>query len=157
MGGHEYMNSKTEDTMKDIVTIGSTKIEVDLAGARRVESYRVGDHVKILVKDYAENWESHPGVIVGFDAFEHRPTIVVCYLKSDYSAVGIRFAYIHKDTKDIELTPMLRQELSLNKADILSKLDIELQKKQVEIDELHARRDYFLANFQRHFESETEE
>ena len=38
------------DEQKRIVEIGGVKIEVDLRTAKRVDSYRVGDPVKVLTK-----------------------------------------------------------------------------------------------------------
>ena len=135
---------------KEIVEVNGIKIEVDMDTARRVEHYRIGDKVKLLKKEY-QAYRSYPGIIVGFDAFKERPTIVVCYLDVSYSETKVAFAYINSETEDIEMAPMLNAEADLDKADAVGKLDSAINTKQAEVDELKRKRAYFLDNFNKHF------
>ena len=65
---------------KTIIEVGGVKLEVDMRYARRVDTLRVGDRVKCLVKKYGNTHETYPGVVVGFEPFPSLPSIVVAYL-----------------------------------------------------------------------------
>ena len=146
-------NQKVEE-MSDtrIVEVNGIKLEVDLRTARRVDSYRVGDKVKILVKKYGDEYESHPGVIVGFDEFVNLPTILVCYLSVSYLEASIKFLSINSKTEDVEIIPMAGEEdLEVMRSDATRVLDREIIKKEEELADLYRKRDYFLANFYKAF------
>lgn len=84
---------------KRIIEINGIKMEIDLrtATSRTVDTFCIGDKVKILLKEYGDSFRSYAGAIVGFDAFQQRPTIIVAYLAGGYSAAEIKFAYINAD------------------------------------------------------------
>ena len=136
---------------KRIIEVGGVKLEVDMRYARTVESYRVGDNVKVLIKTYGDTFESHAGVIVGFDSFAARPTIVIAYVKTDYASADIKFLYLNKDTKDVEICPMIGDELIIDKQRVVDLLDKGIASKQKELDELNIKKAYFLTNFERAF------
>lgn len=46
---------------KRIIEVNGVKLEVDLRNARRVDEFRVGSPVKVLVKNYS-TYESHFGM-----------------------------------------------------------------------------------------------
>ena len=64
------------DETRRIVEIDGVKVEVDLRTAKRVDSFRVGDNVKILDKSY-QDYKVKPGIIVDFAEFQELPTIVI--------------------------------------------------------------------------------
>jgi hypothetical protein len=136
-----------------IVEINGVKVEVDLRSARVVESYRVGDPVKVLVKNYS-GYKVFPGVIVSFDEFKNLPTINVIYLDATYSKADLLFAALNAETKDVEIAPASKLDITLEKATVLDLLYREAEKKRMEILEIESKRDYFLANFQKHFAPE---
>lgn len=130
-----------------IVEINGIKMEVDLRHAKKIEHYKVGDNVKVLVKEYS-NYASYPGVIIGFDEFAKLPTISVCYLKTGYNA-EVKFVYINSESQDVEIVHMTdadRMELNLAP----EQLDREILKKEAEIADLKSKKAYFLENFNRH-------
>ena len=141
-------------TEKRIIEIGGVKVEVDLRYATQVESYKVGDNVKVLVKEYSDSFKSYPGVIIGFDNFQVRPTIVICYLKTSYNKAEIVFLYLTKDSKDVEICSMIGNDLAINKTTVLELLDSEIIKKEQELIDLKAQKGYFLVNFGKYFERE---
>lgn len=100
---------------KTIIEINGIKLEVDLRNAKRVDEFKVGDNVKVLIKKYSDTFVSHPGVIIGFDAFEKRPTIIICYLDVDYSNSAVRFCYFNQDSKDLEICHMGDHEKTLDR------------------------------------------
>lgn len=130
-----------------IVEINGIKMEVDLRHAKKIEHYKVGDNVKVLVKEYS-NYASYPGVIIGFDEFAKLPTISVCYLKTGYNA-EVKFVFINAESTDIEIVHMSDADrIELNLAP--EQLDREILRKEAEIADLKAKKAYFLENFNRH-------
>jgi len=138
------MNSE----QRTIIEVNGIKMEVDLRHAKRVEEYRVGDNVKVLVKGYGDSYESCAGVIVGFDAFRMRPTIVVCYLKPGYGA-EVKFAFITPDTKDIEIIHMADYDKLLDADKTLEYLEREIIKKEAEVLDLKMKKDYFVTAYEK--------
>lgn len=143
--------------MKDeniqVVEINGVKLEVDMRTARSIENYKIGDRVKVLVKGYSD-YKPYPGVIVAFDMFEKMPTITVAYLDIDYSGTEIKFAYIHggeKNEDDPEIAPY-NDDIQVDKADVIDRLDKEIDKKKAEIEDLERKKSYFLKNFNKYFE-----
>lgn len=136
------------ENSKTIIEINGIKMEVDLRYATRVEHLQVGSRVKCLTKSYGSEFKVHPGVIVGFEPFQNLPSIVVAYLDIDYNGAGIKFKSFNAKCDDFEIVADLdNNALEVNKADILTKLDREIAKKQIEMEEIESRRAFFLANF----------
>lgn len=135
------------------VEINGIKLEIDMRTARKVENYKIGDRVKVLVKEYS-SYKPHPGVIVAFDMFEKQPTITVAYLDVDYSGAELKFAYINgnvsEDKDQPEIAPY-NDDIHVNRADVIEKLNKEIFKKQTEIEDLERKKSYFLSNFNKYF------
>ena len=79
---------------KRIVEIDGVKIEVDLRTAKRVDTYKVGDNVKILDKQYSD-YKVKPGIIVDFAEFQELPTMVIAVFNEGtwVSSPSIEFIY----------------------------------------------------------------
>jgi hypothetical protein len=136
-----------EDHQRRIVEINGVKLEVDMRYARKVEEMRVGSKVKVLIKEYGDNFKVCPGVIIGFEEFDKLPTIVVAYLESSWSSADIKFMHYNAATKDKELAAAVTDEIELNHADALAAFDREITKKQRELADLQEKRTYFERNF----------
>ena len=134
-----------------IVEINGVKIEVDLRTAKVVENYKVGDMVKVLVKKYSDTWESYAGVIIGFDDFKNLPTIIVAYMESSYSAAEIKFSYLNSASQGLEICPSNSLDKFLDKSHALGLLDMQINRKIAEVDDLKSKREYFLKEFQCYF------
>ena len=135
------------------IEIDGVKVAVDMRTVKKIDVYRVGDNVKLLKKSY-DTYHTYSGVIVDFVNFKELPAIVVAYFNQDYSGTSIEFETITKDTKDIEIAPCLPHELSINKNRVIDKFNYEIEQQQHKVDELKAKRDYFLENFGKFFEEE---
>lgn len=136
------------------IEINGVKLEVDMRTARKIESYRIGDRVKVLVKEYS-SYKPYPGVIVAFDMFRKLPTITVAYLDIGYSGTEVKFVYINGTEKDDESRPELapyNDDIHVDKADVIERLDKEIDKKKEEIVDLERKKAYFLKNFNKYFE-----
>ena len=136
---------------KKIIEINGVKMEVDLRHAKVIDSFRVGDTVKVLVKEYS-NYTSHVGMIVGFDEFEKLPTIIVAYLKLEYSSSAIEFVYYNAESKDVEICKINDWDIPYSKQTIIGKMDREIDKKKEELKELNSKKELFLSMFGKYFE-----
>jgi hypothetical protein len=139
-----------ENSDKRIVEINGIKIEVDLRTAKRVDQYKIGDKVKVLVKEYS-NYVSYPGIIAAFDEFHNLPTITVVYVKTDYNKAEIRYAYINSKTEDAEIAPCDDSWLPLKQSDMNASFENEILKKQQEIEDIKRKQWYFNQYFGRYF------
>lgn len=144
------------DTDFQTVEINGIKLEIDMRSARKIVNYKIGDRVKVLVKQYS-SYKPHPGVIVAFDLFEKKPTITVAYLDVDYSGAELKFAYISNndeegDKDQPEIAPY-NDDILVDRADVIEKLNKEIFKKQAEIEDLERKKAYFLKNFNKYFEA----
>ncbi len=134
-----------------IVEIGGVKLEVDMRYAKKVENFKIGDGIKVLIKAYS-NYESNPGVIIGFDNFEKLPTIRVAYLKVEYNTASIKFLDINSETKDVEICPISDYDVPYSKTTVLEKFDAEISKVEENLRELKSKREYFMNMFGQYFD-----
>ena len=136
------------------IEINGIKVEVDLRTCKRIDTFKIGDNVKVLKKQYGEEYKVYSGVIVDFVNFKERPALVIAYFDNSYNGVNIRFETITRDSKDIEIAPCLPHEMKLNKDRVVDKFDIEIAAKEREADELRQKKQYFIDNFEKFFEEE---
>ena len=141
-----------ENENKRIIEVNGIKMEIDLRNAKVIENYKVGDYVKILLKEY-QSYKSYVGNIIGFDNFENHPTIVVAYLKNEYSQASIDFVYYNSETKDIELTGLNDWDIPLTKSNVLELFNREINKKEQELKELKNKEQVFEKLFGKFFEN----
>lgn len=139
------------DSQMTIIEVNGIKLEVDLRTAKRIDQLKVGSRVKCLVKTYSD-FKTYPGVVIGFEPFNQRPTIVVAYLEVDYSSAALKFMSFNSDTKDFEIVADIdNNALEVDKANIVQKFDRELAKKELEVEEIQDKKAFFLAHFGRYF------
>lgn len=135
------------------IEINGVKLEVDLRTCRRIDTFKVGDNVKILKKEYNE-YRVYSGVIIDFVNFKELPAIVVAYFNQNYGGVEINFETITKESKDIEIAPCLPHEMKINKSRVIDKFDLRIAEKMREADELRQKKEYFIKNFGKFFDEE---
>lgn len=141
-----------EDT-KRIVEINGIKVEIDLRTAKRVDCYKVGDAVKVLKKNYGDSYESHFGMIVGFDEFKELPTIIVAYLKPGTWETPLAFEYINAKSAGVEICPHDPNDIGVAKSDLIAAFDRETSKKEQELREIQRKRKFFEEMFGRYFKA----
>lgn len=132
------------------IEINGVKIEVDLRTAKKIESYKVGDRVKVLYKKYS-GYRASPGVIVGIDAFKNLPTIVIAYIEDPLSYSGdagqVTFAYLNAESNDVEICPMCEDDIVPTRDTMRVYFDRAIQKKAGEVEEMKMRKEYFLRQY----------
>lgn len=138
---------------KTIIEVNGIKLEVDLRSAKRIDEFRVGDTVKVLVKTYS-NYESRLGIIAGFDNFKMLPTIIIASIKPNSYSETLQWHYINSESKDIEICQAIDVDLSYSKADVLEAFNRDIAKKELELKDLNMRKEYFLEKFGKFFLNE---
>ena len=133
------------------VEINGIKLDIDLRTARRIDTLQVGSRVKCLVKTYS-GAVVYPGVVIGFEPFPSKPTIQIAYLDMGYGSEMLKFFAFNEDSKDFEIVPDIdNSSLECHKADILVRFQREIDKKQLELEELQQKRQFFLDKFRAYF------
>ena len=132
-----------------VIEVNGVKIEVDMRTARRIDTFKVGDTVKVLDKRNGKN-EMRPGVITDFANFKELPSIIVAVYKAgDYwgSSPTIEFITYNSETEDIEIVGVNAKELIVSRETIVQKFDDQIAKKRDELNDLILKRDTFVNYF----------
>ena len=133
---------------KRIVEIDGVKIEVDLRSVKRIDTFRVGDNVKVLCKEYNGDFKVKPGIITDFANFKDKPTIIVAVLDESYSGVSINFVHIYDGMEDkYEIVYATEDEVKLSQDGVLEKFEREIAKKKHEMEDLQFKKDFFIRHF----------
>lgn len=136
---------------KRIIEINGIKMELDERTAKvsSIEILKVGDNVKVLIKNYGDEYKSHAGVIIGFDNFKECPTIVILYLDASYSSHEIKIVYVNERNKDVQILKALPEEILFSKARVLDHLNKAIENAESEVTEAQSNKDMFLKWFNR--------
>ena len=137
---------------KQIVEINGVKMEVDLREAQTIDTYRVGDTVKVLVPKYGDTFEAKCGAIIGFDNFRKLPAIVVAYLDCTYNEAKIEITSIHEGCKH-EITHASEGDVPFSKKQVLDLLDGDIAKHQDALSQARWRKTQFESWFGKYFEA----
>lgn len=141
-----------EDQTKRIIEINGIKMEVDLRNAKRIDTFKVGDPVKVLDMNYSSP-TIKAGVIVGFAEFEKHAAIEVMVLSDSYSGVDFNFITIKSgDDCKYEIVHYNNYEKIFTQSNVIDKFQREIEKKKIEIEELERKKKYFIDDFQKAFE-----
>lgn len=133
-----------EDLNFKLIEINGVKMQIDLRTAKKIEEYRVGDSVKVLVRRYSDSWESYPGVIVGFAEFKNLPSIELLIMRHNGD---LEFKVINAKTEDIEIAPFNRYETSFSYITILETINNKIATAEAELCGLKSRKEAFVQYF----------
>ena len=130
------------------IEINGIKMEIDMRYARRIDTFSVGDTVKVLDKRDGKN-VMRPGVITDFANFKELPTIIVAVYKAgDYwSTPSIEFISYNADTEGVEIVGVNAEEIIVSRETIVQKFDDEIAKKRDALNDLIIKRDTFVKYF----------
>lgn len=135
---------------KRIIEINGLKVEVDMRSARKIDTFRVGDNVKLLVKEYGGSYKVYPGIITGFDNFKDLPTIVVAVYKDTFNDVTIEFYYVNEKTAadcGYDLILSGDDELKVSRDSFIQRFEAQIEKKKNELSDLEHKLDFFKTHF----------
>lgn len=140
--------------MNDIATIqefavGAVTIAADRERAVRAEILKVGDPVRVLLKPDYGDIAVHTGVIVGFEPFTERPTIIVAYVEVSYSKAEMKMLYFTGDEKQKAEIIAAPQDINIEieRGRVIDWFNSEEQSKLAEIEEIRSKRQYFQRYF----------
>lgn len=136
--------------MSRIVEIGGGHVEVE--DVQSLPTYKIGDRVKVLVKEYGDRYREDVGMIVAFTNFSKLPSITVAHLKRQFGSAELQFTTLNQATTDVEIAPATAVDLLLEKSDILDYFDREILKKQTELKEIETKKSQVLKQFDKWFE-----
>lgn len=134
---------------KRLIEIDGVKIEVDLRTAKRIDTFKVGDNVKVLCKEY-NGHKVKPGIITDFANFKEKPTIIVAVFNegSWSSTPSIEFIHIYEGMEDkFEIVYTSDEDLRLTKDGVIEKFEREIAKKKNEMQDLENQLNYFIKHF----------
>jgi len=137
-----------------VVEINGIKLEIDERTARTIEQYKVGDKVKILVKQYGDSYKIYPGLIIGFANFTMMPSIEIMYVDKDrWESDAFHIVCLNAKTENYEIAPMSEIENILDKQSVIDKFDSSIAKRELELEDLKLKREYFVKRFSQAFEA----
>jgi hypothetical protein len=142
------------ENTKQIIEVNGVKLEIDTRYARRIEELRIGSRVKVLDSTGYGGSQVYPGIVVGFEPFASLPTIIIAYVKSDYSTCGLHTVSYNAKTEKIEIVASLDDDFSVSKAEVLGWFDREQRKSEQALAELAAKREFFLTRFKSYWRDE---
>jgi hypothetical protein len=117
-----------------------------------IESFKVGDRVKCLVKGYSD-YQTRYGIIVDFNEFQSLPTIVVAYIENNYSDFDVKIVNVNSQSKDaVQIVPMDKLEIGISRSDLEETVSRQLEAKRQEIRKLEEKQKYVMTVFKNHFE-----
>ena len=137
--------------MKREIEINGIKFEVDMSTAKRIDTFKIGDNVKVLDKGYSD-YKILDGVITAFVNFKDLPTIEVAVFESSWSEVKIRFIYINENAENYEITPSSYYESKIEKNKVVESLNREIETKKSKIRDLENKKNWFVKYYEKHFE-----
>lgn len=141
---------------KRIVEINGIKLEVDLRHCKTIEEYKIGDPVKVLVKEYGDSYQTKYGRIIDFNEFQSLPTIVVAYIDLSYSEVKVKLVNLNSNSKEVQISPMHNLEIGLELDDIVESLDRRILKSESELKKEKDNKHYVLTCFEKYFKKQKE-
>lgn len=130
-----------------IIEVNGIKMEIDTRSAKRVDTFKVGDRVRVLVKSYS-GYEVYPGAIVGMAMFKALPTLTIAYLPGLLSRGGeVKFVYLNAQSKDVEIAPMVDDDIVPTREAVLKYFDDAISVKNAEIETIRDKKEWFLRQF----------
>lgn len=141
-----------ENRETTIIEIAGNKLEIDLRTAKKIDTFKIGDPVKVLKKDDTYGNKIYVGVIVGFANFNSFPCIEVMVLEDSYSGTSFRFITITTEEKcQYEMLHYNQYEGMFTRNNVVQSFDREIEKKELEIAEIKRKKKYFVDEFSRAF------
>jgi hypothetical protein len=148
--------NQCEEIMEEqtrIIEINGVKLEVDMRTAKRIDTFRIGDAVKVLDTRYEEA-KFCPGVIVNFTEFESMPSIEVMCLEDTYGGgIDIKFiSIVAKKKCSYEIAHYSPYENMFGLENVVRKFNRLIEQKELELAEMKRKREYFINDFRAAFE-----
>ena len=133
--------------MSKIIDVNGVKFELRDAEVKEVRTYKIGDPVRILRKNYDDKTEVYHGVIIDFIEFDGLPTIEVMYFSNSYNSVEIEVAFVNSKNTQYMIAPASRHVPEIDLSFVTDVINKEIQKKELQIAELKSKLEHFLKKY----------
>lgn len=144
---------------KRIIEIDGMKVEIDLESARRIDTFRIGDNVRVLEKT-SNPVKVKNGIITAFNNFKDEPCITVAVFDNgDYwTAPSIKFIYIHSGMdNEYEIVLASEDEIKVSGEGVVERFEQKIFQKQQEVNQLREQLEYFKAYFMKQKQEVTDD
>lgn len=131
---------------KRIIEVNGVKMEVDMREAKKVDNFKIGDPIKVLVKKY-DDYENHYGIIVGFTEFQQKPAIDILYVEKSFSDIDLKFETITEDNDQIEIAHAKEYDKKFEKTEVFNRINNEIKELEEEVKTWEAKKRAFKENF----------
>lgn len=125
-----------------IIEVGGTKIEIDFSQVRKIETFKIGDTIKIFKKKYSD-WKIYPAIITGFAKSEEMAGIEITYLEIDYSTAKLMCDIVTEESKDIVLATITSNEKYMTFDNVSEMLARDIDKREMELAEAKSKLTFF--------------
>lgn len=136
-----------EEQNTRIVEFGVMKVECNTGTAKQVETLKVGDPVKLLIKNGDYPYIEY-GFVMGFANFKSLSIITVVYV-DEFGR--IQFAHVTEKSKFFEIAPCSENEIDPDEFDTEKEIDNKIQHLETEIRELKVKKRAFKKIFEKIF------
>lgn len=125
-----------------IIEVGGTKIEIDFSRARKIETFKVGDCIKIFKKKYSD-WKLYPAIITGFASSDEMSGIEVTYLETEYNSATMKCEVVTAETKETIIASISSNENYMSFNTLTELLARDIDKKEMELAEAKSKLKFF--------------
>lgn len=129
-------------------------LKFDLIPRPEVSTLRVGDRVKVLIKNsYGNDWNAYRGVIMSVDNFQTHPTVNIVYLDISYSSCSLKTVAFNDGTENVEIAVIAPDDKSLDidQGTIMEMFERQIEIKKRELADIMYKQAYFEKNFGKFF------
>lgn len=134
-----------EQETKRIIEVNGVKVEIDLRQAKQIETFAVGDTVKVFEKQYNDSYEVFPGVITGFAQCLDFASIEVIIMRVSYSEVKFENISINSGSTKYVLATFTQYDGMLNKERIMKALDEKINSAEIALETAKRNKELFLS------------
>jgi len=139
---------------KQIIEVNGVKLEVDMRHAKRIEELRVGSKVKVLDSRGYGSAEVNPGVVVGFEPFPSRPTIIIAFVRGSWNEAKLELLHFNSGTEKVEIVASTDEDFSVNRDEVLGWFTRERESLKNKMAELDAKEAFFRDRFKTYWKDE---
>jgi uncharacterized protein YqkB len=141
---------------KKIIEVNGVKLEIDMRYAKSIETYHVGDSVKIFEKQsYGNKMNVYPGIIIGFaEGNNGNAGIEILYIKNEYSTPEIKSAIICNGVdNEFSLAHLSEYDDIFKKDEIVKSFNRKIEELELNLASMINKKALFIEQFSKSFEA----
>lgn len=136
-----------------IIEISGVKMMIDERTATTIDHYKVGQKIKVLLKEYQNSAKVCQGIITDFFYSERSDgtplgAIQVLIVEDSYSGIDLKFKVYTNETNDMSIAPLNDYEAKIPMTGIVEKFDREIESLKEKIRVLEVKKSAYLDLFE---------